>query len=129
MQFHITNTYFYFRTTVFALLKVVSLNKLAHIRNELSWEFNVGIITPWELANQRFSASNFVLFHFCLISVMSGRSHGYLGIISTIFGINVSCSRTQHRTKVRMEPPPSCLLLSQYAIFEVLLICMTMRMR
>ena len=26
--------------------QVVSLNKLAHIRNELSWEFNVGIITP-----------------------------------------------------------------------------------
>ena len=30
--------------------------------------------------------------------------------------------------QVRIEPPPSRLLLSQYAIFEVLLIFMTMRM-
>ena len=38
------------------------------------------------------------LFHFCLISVMSGQSNGYLGIISTFFRVNVSCSRTQHDT-------------------------------
>ena len=50
-------------------------------------------------------ASNFVLFLFCLISVMSGRSHGYLGIISTIFGINVSCSRTQHGTQSEDRTP------------------------
>ena len=31
--------------------------------------------------------------------------------------------------KVRIEPPPSRLLLNQHAIFEVLLIFMSMRMR
>ena len=30
------------------------------------------------------------------ISVMSGRSHGFLGITSTFWEVNVSCSRIQH---------------------------------
>ena len=29
-------------------------------------------------------------------SVMSGRSHRFLGITSTFWEVNVSCSRTQH---------------------------------
>ena len=102
---------------------MVSLNKLAHIRNELSWEFNVGLKPPWELVYQMV----FCLAFICLISVMSGRSHGYLGIISTFFGVNVSLHNMA--TLVRIEPPPSCLLLSQYTFFEVLLIFMTVRMR
>ena len=51
MQFHITKTYLYFRTIVI-LSQMVSLNNFAHIRNELSWEFNEGIITSWELVYQ-----------------------------------------------------------------------------
>ena len=35
------------------------------------------------------------------------------------FGVNVSCSRTQHGAPSEDRTPPSCLLLSQYAIFEV----------
>ena len=41
-------------------------------------------------------------------SVMLGRSHRFLGITSTIWGGNVSCSRTQHGlTRVGLEPPTS----------------------
>ena len=44
--------------------QVVLLIKLAHIRNELSWEFNVGIITPLELvlSNGFLSQISFVSF-------------------------------------------------------------------
>ena len=65
MQFHITKTYFYFRTIVFCT-QVVSLNKLAHIRNELSQEFNVGIITPWELVYQMVFCLKFRFVSFLL---------------------------------------------------------------
>ena len=64
-QFHITKTYFYFRTICFCT-QVVSLNKLAHIRNELSWEFNVGIITPWELVYQMVFCLKFRFVSFLL---------------------------------------------------------------
>ena len=38
-------------------------------------------------------------------SVMLGRSHRFLGITSTFWGVNVPCSRTQHGlTRVRLEP-------------------------
>ena len=46
-----------------------------------------------------------LLFSFCLFlfnvqvnnfTVMSGRSNRFLGIISTFWEVNVSCSRTQH---------------------------------
>ena len=60
-------------------------NKLAHISNELSWEFNVGMITHWELVYQMVFCLKFRFVSFCIISVMSGRSHGYMGIISTFF--------------------------------------------
>ena len=41
-------------------------------------------------------------------SVMSGRSHRFLGITSTFWGVNVPCSRTQHGlTRVGLEPPTS----------------------
>ena len=105
---------------------MVSLNELAHIRNELSWEFNVGIITPWELVYQMV---------FCLkvrfVSFLLNFSHvgiepwlpGYyqyffFGVVRLAQGHNMA-------PQVRIEPP----LLSQYAFFEVLLIFMTMRMR
>ena len=48
--------------------QVVSLNKLAHIRNELSWEFNVGIITPWELVYQMIFFLKFRFVSFLLNS-------------------------------------------------------------
>ena len=38
-------------------------------------------------------------------SVMLGRSHFFLGITSTFWGVNVPCSRTQHGlTRVGLEP-------------------------
>ena len=36
------------------------------IRNELSWEFNVGIITPWELVNQMVFCIKFRFVSFLL---------------------------------------------------------------
>ena len=52
--------------------QVVSLNKLAHIRNELSWEFNVGtcINTPCEQVYQmvfclKFRFVSFLQFQSC----------------------------------------------------------------
>ena len=39
---------------------------------------------------------------------MLGRSHRFLGITSTFWGVNVPCSRTQHGlTRVGLEPPTS----------------------
>ena len=39
---------------------------------------------------------------------MLGRSHRFLGITSTFWGVNVPCSRTQHGlTRVGFEPPTS----------------------
>ena len=39
---------------------------------------------------------------------MLGRSHRFLGITSTFWGVNVPCSRTQHGlTCVGLEPPTS----------------------
>ena len=39
---------------------------------------------------------------------MLGRSHRFLGITSTLGGVNVPCSRTQHGlTRVGLEPPSS----------------------
>ena len=60
---------------------------------------------------------------------MSGRSHGYLGIISTFFGVNVSCSRTQHGTPSEDRTPTLSLTTKPITFFEVLFIFMTMRMR
>ena len=41
-------------------------------------------------------------------SVMLGRSHRFLRITSTFWGVNVPCSRTQHGlTRVGLEPPTS----------------------
>ena len=41
-------------------------------------------------------------------SVMLGRSHRFLGITSTFWGVNVPCSRTQHGlTRVGLKPPTS----------------------
>ena len=41
-------------------------------------------------------------------SVILGRSHRFLGITSTFWGVNVPCSRTQHGlTRVGLEPPTS----------------------
>ena len=39
---------------------------------------------------------------------MLGRSHRFLGITSTFWGVNVPCARTQHGlTRVGLEPPTS----------------------
>ena len=46
--------------------QVVSLNKLAHIRNEFSWEFNEGIITPWEIVYQMVFCLKFRFVSFLL---------------------------------------------------------------
>ena len=41
------------------------------------------------------------------LSVMLGRSHRFLGITSTFWGVNVPCSRTQHGlTRVGSNPRP-----------------------
>ena len=65
MQFHMTKTYFLFKDKCFCT-QVVSLNKLAHIRNELSWEFNVGIITPLKLVYQMVFCLKFRFVSFLL---------------------------------------------------------------
>ena len=48
-------------------------------------------------------------------------------VLSVLFS-KLMCLAQGHNIapQVRIEPPPSRLLLSQYAIFEVLLIFMTM---
>ena len=127
MQFHITKTNFYFRTIVWT--QVVSFNKLAHIRNELSWEFNVGIITPLgtSLSNGFLPRIHFVSFLFNFSDV--GTEPWLPGYYQYFFGVNVSCSRTQHGNHCEDRTPYPLLLLSQNAIFDVLLIFMTMRMR
>ena len=52
------------------------------------------------LLNQNNRSFRFVSFLFNVpvnnFSVMSGRSHRFLGITSTFWEVNVSCSRTQH---------------------------------
>ena len=57
-----------------------------------------------------------LLFHLVLFlcnvpvynfTVMSGRSNRFLGIISTFWEVNVSCSRTQHRDPSEDRTPTS----------------------
>ena len=50
----------------------------------------------------------FLTSRLTIFSVMLGRSHRFLGITSTFWGVNVPCSRTQHGlTQVGLEPPTS----------------------
>ena len=90
-----------------------------YVAKEITRRYNY---PHWELVFKWFSASNFVLFHFCLISVMSGRSHGYLGIINTFFGVHVSCSRTQLGNPCEDRTPTLSLTTKPIRNFEVLLI-------
>ena len=76
--------------------QVVSLNKLAHIRNELSWEFNVGIITPWELVYHMVFCLKFCFVSFLLNFSHVGTEPWLPGYYQYFFGEIVSCSRTQH---------------------------------
>ena len=48
---------------------------------------------------------------------MSGRSHGYLGIISTFFGVNVNCSRTQNGAPSEDRTPTLSLTTKPIQIF------------
>ena len=55
-----------------------------------------------------------LLFHFTFLNVpvnnftvMSGRSNRFLGIISTFWEVNVSCSRTQHGDPSEDQTPTS----------------------
>ena len=76
--------------------QVVSLNKLAHTRNELSWEFNLGIIIPWELVYQMFFCLKFCFVSFLLNFGHVGTEPWLPWFYQYFFGVNVSCSRTQH---------------------------------
>ena len=75
---------------------MVSLNKLAQIRNELYLEFNVGIITPWEIVYQVVFCLKFRFVSFLLKFSHVGTEPWLPGYYQYFFGVNVSCSGTQH---------------------------------
>ena len=80
-------------------------HKLAHIRNELSWEFNVGIITPWDLVYQMVVCLKF-RFVSCLLNFSHVGTEPWLpGYYQYFFGVNVSCSSTQHGTRSEDRTP------------------------
>ena len=73
-------------------------NDICTAQQKFSMDFII-VLNALRICNDLFEVC-IVLFRLNVpvnnFSVMSGRSHRFLGITSTFWGVNVSCSRIQH---------------------------------
>ena len=90
-------------------MRIFYTAKVSHIFSTKN--INVFVIFTFEILTKRLLTTLLISNNRPLLnnfSVMLGRSHRFLGITSTFWGVNVPCSRTQHGlTRVGLEPPTS----------------------